>query len=326
MGRKKTVSIELSTEEKKQDHLNRHHIDRSLFVVPYNDGEAVRVVQILRAAGAPYLHVSRQNWGATLDAEWERIDWTPVTQKQVDRVVVMEMPGRQLNSAGQIELEQRIEGMGVALKVIDHHHYAWVNRFHSKSSLEQLCADIGWRMSPMDLAIAINDRSYIAGLKSLGLGKEEIGQVRRFDLLCQGNSANYIDKQLKAARAALPTLEGKKRFGIWVIDEPTLKLPYIMQEIALSHPKGFVCAFEYKSHKIGFSGTPLVVSELLKRDFKHWEKEIGRLIQYAGGDESFSKYWGLKVEHSSQKIPRSMADETLEFIGEVLAARSLKPD
>ena len=41
----------------------------TLFIVPKNDGEAKRALEILEALEAPHVLVSEQGWGATLDKE-----------------------------------------------------------------------------------------------------------------------------------------------------------------------------------------------------------------------------------------------------------------
>jgi hypothetical protein len=49
--------------------VNKVYLNETLFVVPRNDGEAIRAVEILEALDAPHLRVSKQAWGATLERE-----------------------------------------------------------------------------------------------------------------------------------------------------------------------------------------------------------------------------------------------------------------
>ena len=297
-----------------QPDLRREIIDTSLFVLPKNDGEAARACQILAAVKAPFVHISKQNWGATLDREWASLDLAGALEKKIKRVVIFEIPGVAEAKDMPIDKEEAIKAMGFDLLIIDHHHYKWVDRYQPKSSLEQLCSLIGWQMDEIDMAIAINDRSYIPGLKSLGISVDVMRQVRLFDLENQGNSRSYIEKQLQLARSLLGELTQKKKGDIWVLDEPSYKQPYIVQEISFDTPSGLTHAFEIKPHKLGFSGDPRVVDKLLKRDFSKWEKITGPLINYGGGDGRSSKFWGLKTSENRKTIPPKMAEETLEFI------------
>ena len=78
-----------------EDHPGPAGVDRALlnstlFIIPANDGEAIRCARILKAAAAPHVHVSSQQWGATLDREWEHFAHRmPAT---VRAVAIMEMP------------------------------------------------------------------------------------------------------------------------------------------------------------------------------------------------------------------------------------------
>jgi hypothetical protein len=49
--------------------INQSLIQETLFVIPNNDGEAKRTVEILKALKVPHLLESKQSWGATLDKE-----------------------------------------------------------------------------------------------------------------------------------------------------------------------------------------------------------------------------------------------------------------
>lgn len=297
-----------------QTTLNHDYIATTLFVLPHNDGEAARACQILRAVNAPYLHISRQAWGATLDSEWLRLSIETYDPRKVKNIMIMEMPGVANAPGDPIPLETKLRDLGFRLDIVDHHHYQWVNRFSTESSLEQLCTLIGWQMSADDLAIAINDRSYIPGLKALGLSSEQIRKVRLFDLLCQGNSPNYIEKQFQQARQWLPYLETTKRGKLWILDNRDIKQPYVVQELSLQSPDGLIHAFEIKGHKLGFTGHPNVVDHLLGYDHSKWLTTTGPLLAYAGGDGFSSKYWGLKTVSKNREIPRECADEVLKLI------------
>lgn len=298
----------------RQTNIHQELIDNSLFILPHNDGEAARACQILEAVKAPHVHISKQSWGATLDQEWPQLDLSNLKAKGIKRFVIFEIPGKAALMGDPIEKEELITKEGFELTIIDHHHYKWVERYKPVSSLEQLCQLIGWEMNEIDMAIAVNDRSYIPGLKSLGLSIDDIRKIRLFDLENQGNSRSYIDKQIQISRSLIPELESKRLGELWILDQAEYKQPYIVQELSIQSTIGLIHAFEIKPHKLGFSGDPDVVNQLMSRDYTHWEKQTGTLINYGGGDGKTSKFWGLKTSENRKTIPEEMAKETLEFI------------
>ena len=299
MSKKNKPLFEVTQQDlDRQTGLNQERIDTTLFILPENDGEAARSVQILRALGAPFIHVSAQKWGATLDKEWSKLNLG--TLNKVKNVLIFEMPGEQVGDS--IETEEKLKAHGVDLHIVDHHYYQWVDRHHTKASIEQLCEYLGWQMGEIDQAIAVNDRSYIPGMKALNIPKETIIRVRLFDLESQGNKRNYIDKQLKQARKDIESLREKKHGDLWVLDDPDHKQPYIMQELAIEDPIGLIHALEIKPHKVGFSGKPEVVQFLMKQDWSTWQDQTGPLISYGGGDARSSQFWGLKISDSGSKI------------------------
>ena len=262
--------------------------------------------------------MSNQAWGATLDNEWNQLSQNILDK--VSRVAIFEMPGLADEINAPIPKEEALKNMGLDLDIIDHHHYKWVDRYCTTSSLEQLCHLIGWNMNRDDTAIAVNDRSYIAGLKSMKLSNDEIRKIRTFDLLCQGNSASYIDRNVQQAINLIPTLEKKRRGDLWILDEPSYKQPFIVQELSLNTTSGLVHAFEIKPHKLGFSGCPNVVNALLDHDFSQWEAKIGSLITYGGGDGVVSKFWGLKLANNQKNISRELADHVLKLVESTLGS------
>ena len=170
--------------KRSQSSIDVDYVNETLFIVPRNDGEALRANQILSSIAAPHHHVSRQKWGASIDDEWQRLD--PKTLKNIKRVLIFEMPGRREDKSGELATEKRFRDMGIGVDIVDHHHYGWIDRYRETSSLEQLCAKIGWEMDERDLAIAINDRSHVQGLKKLGYSALQIRDVRRYDMMAQG--------------------------------------------------------------------------------------------------------------------------------------------
>ncbi len=307
----------------RQCRLRLDYINQTFFIIPHNDGEAVRCCQILRAVQAPFLHVSRQSWGATLDKEWPKINFASLDKSQVKNIMILEIPGLADHPGALIAKEAELVELGFQLDIIDHHHYQWVDRYKTVSSLEQLCDLIGWEMNDDDIAIAVNDRSYIPGLKALGLGKEAIRKVRQFDLVSQGNNTNYIDRHIKLAREWIPKLREEKRGDLWILDHPDVKQTYVSQELSIDDPKGYIQMFEIKGHKLGYSGRAEIVDMLLRSDFTKWESQTGPLKNYGGGDGVNAKFWSIKTAENRKSIPRAMADEVLGMIQS--AMESLTP-
>lgn len=297
-----------------QTGLDNEVINETLFVLPHNDGESARCCQILRALKAPHIHVSKQKWGATLDREWNNLHPETYDPEQIKTILIFELPGIAPAMGDVIASEARLNQMGFEVKIIDHHYYHWVDRFNPLSSLEQFCQYIGWQMNQDDLAIAINDRSYIPGLKKRGWPLDYIRKVRLYDLLAQGNNNNYIERQLQIARDWIPILRTKRRGELWVLADPTIKQPYVVQELSLQVDDGLVHTFEIKPHRLGFSGRTEIVDWLLTQDFSKWHHAAGGLITYAGGDGIDSKYWGAKTKSEGKALPAGMAEEVLDMI------------
>ncbi|MBQ47090.1 MAG: hypothetical protein CMP10_06360 [Zetaproteobacteria bacterium] len=303
--------------------LRKDRLSETLFIIPCNDGEAKRACDIIKITGAPYLYISKQKWGATLDKEWDRIPWDQY--KNIKSVCIFEMPGLEkgmlgaMNSGleGQIPAEAELLSRGLEVKIIDHHTYGWVDRYDSLSSLEQLCAWIGWDMSDLDIAIAVNDRSYIPGLRRMGLSQNEIRSIRRYDLLAQGNSANYIERQISMARQAKSRLQILKRGDLWILEDEKVNRVYLLQELALESPSGIAHILEYKRTKLGFSGSPAVVNVLLNLDFGEFGFKPG-YANYGGGDETGSKFWGFKPAGKDEFVSIDCWGAIIKLVSSVL--------
>ena len=203
--------------------------------------------------------------------------------------------------------------MGIDVDIVDHHHYSWVDRYHCASSLEQLCAKIGWKMDERDLAIAVNDRSHICGLKKMGYSATQIRHIRRYDMMAQGHGSSYIEKQIALAHTLLPPLEKAKIEDLWIFRNVRAHSAVLLQEIALRSPYGMVHVFEIRPHKLGFSGKPAVVDQLLREDFSRHGCRDG-YSSYGGGDSSLSKFWGFKPAHPEEVIRDVMERSVLDTI------------
>lgn len=294
-----------------QQIVDQDFISSSFFILPCNDGEAKRSCDILLSLRAPYLHISKQGWGATLDREWSKISWANLAG--LKRVVIFEMPGQKLEGT-EIEFERKVKTLGYELQIIDHHYYRWVDRYDRKSSLEQLCKSINWPLDWTDTAIAVNDRSYIPGLKKLGLSREEIVQVRVYDLKAQGFKTDHIDRQMARAPQVVESLSKRKRGDLWLIESADVERIFILQELALQSSDGISHVLEIGKKKLSFSGSPQVVNRLLNLDYTKFGFAKGYTC-YGGGDEAFSKFWGFRPRYAHEIVDPKFVGEVLLQIG-----------
>lgn len=304
---------------RQQTHINRDYLASTLFILPDNDGEARRSGHILAALDAPYVHTSAQKWGATLDAEWPHID--PSLFAKVRNVAIFEIPGTAPAKGAPIPMEQRItDELGLTLDIIDHHYYDWVDRYSPESSIEQLCAKIGWQLSPIDHAIAVNDRSYIPGLMALGLSQDQIRAYRTFDLMAQGKSLSEIAKQQQKCQGTIQELRKTKRGNLWVIEHLRVDRAILLQEIALQSPDGLSQVFEARPRKLGYSGHPRICEFLHGLNFASLGYPYDA-FNYGGGDGTVSKFWGYKPKNSkypfSSQFRRDILDLTITYMDEI---------
>jgi hypothetical protein len=292
---------------KSQTSLNWDLINSTLFVVPDNDGEARRALSILKSINAPYVIRSKQRWGATLDKE--KID-IELLQK-MKSVAIFEIPG--------LYEENQIRELGPEVIILDHHKYANIDRRQPLSSLEQLAELIGWRLSDLDYALAVNDRGYIPGLRKLNLNEAQIYAIRVYDLIAQGLSLSEVLTQIRNAKALIPGIQ--KMGSIFLLPEaPGIDEGILKQELAILSSDGMISALLLNNGKIGFTGDPKIVQKLLEFDFTTLGFRPGTYSQYGGGDPDASMFFGFKPK---EPHPESPTDEFIpipDFILENIKA------
>ena len=266
-----------------------------MYVVPANDGEAIRAHEILQAVGASHVYQSKQKWGATLDKEMPALlaKLAEQTHRSVKNICLFELPGQKQNAQGKIYYEEALRQQGYELEIIDHHYYDWVDRQHELSSLEQLCAKINWQMSEDDYHIAVNDRSYIPALLALRLSRTRIRQIRCFDLRAQGWQENAIAMQIEKANNHIEENKVKKRANLYLLAEQNAS--FIIQELTLRH--NTLNALTYRTHSLNFTGAPQIVDMLFSLDFSLLGCNPPFRI-YGGGDRRHLKFFGLKAKAS----------------------------
>ena len=276
----------------RKQHLRDERLQKTLFVVPVNDGEARRAQLILQACRAPHVYQSRQKWGALLDDEMPalRALLAQPTLRTVETICLFELPGFRRDADGTILSEQELRQLGYRLKVIDHHYYHWCDRQNDLSSLEQLCAYIGWSMNSDDYHIAVNDRSYIPALIEQGISRQRIRAIRHFDLIAQGWSESAITKQQAMAHADIELGRITIKDNLCVLWRYS---PITVQELFLRSPQ--LNALLCRSNGFAFSGVPSVVDKLFNYNFSTLKLPPPSRI-YGGGDKRYVKFFGLKTD------------------------------
>lgn len=259
------------------------YLEQTLFVLPKNDGEALRAVQILLALGVPNLHVSEQSWGASIDHEV--IPYNIL--RRVQRVVIFEMPGAQGEAA--------LRKSGKEIVIIDHHgSELFPDRYKKISSLEQLAALLNWPLSDDDRAIAVNDRGYIKGLRGLDISEEQIRRIRTFDLQAQGRTKADIEDATIKARNLLAFLPVER--GVTLYNGERVDTVILQQELALSVPSGVV-NFLGVTGSVRFSGQADIVKALSEIRLTDFGVNAADFDMYHGGDaEAGSMFFGLKFK------------------------------
>lgn len=244
------------------------------FLVPNNDAEAHRIIEILKSKPGVKVWVTNQQWGAS---------WDKVESKIMDEIYAHD------GHIWGVELQGKcpsFPGRKICHN-IDHHVYENDDRSNSKSSIQQVAGLIGYNMSNYDLMISINDTHYIDGMKSIKLYKpntatpisdEErealIIQVRALDRKCQGISETQ-EKQ------AINSIENNME----VIGDTII--------VKSKHSK---CAC-YTDRLFGKYKRLLVLSEDGESNFFGDQKTIETLFSsfqgWKGGDiDNDSGYWG----------------------------------
>jgi len=170
------VKIELSPEQKEL-------IANTTLIIPDNDGEAHLTIEIAKKLGID-VRVSNQAWGARLDQELKTNPDILSSAKKT--LIIFEMPSK--------EIEENLKQQGKLIEIIDHHQYQDDDRSKEESSLEQFLKKFNLTDKQLkDLGfdprfvkgVAINDKTYIYGLRQAGYSEEEIKKIREYDTRAQ---------------------------------------------------------------------------------------------------------------------------------------------
>jgi hypothetical protein len=313
--------------------VDRAFIEESLFVVPTNDGEAVRILQILDAVKAPFVKVGRQNHGGRLQDEgWpsnrNQLNKTlrkvrqqrlgtehDVELPDVKRIVVIEIPG--ISKKGEAYEKSFEEKYGLEIVPVDHHSYEGVDRYNPLSSLEQFASLIGWQMSRVDQMIAINDRSYIPGLRHAGFTSLEIRYTQVYSAICAGLKPADI---LNGTRQVVEFLNQQRITSEFIVfRDIKIDMTLLKQEIAMGSEQGFGNVLSImRGNSLFFSGAPEAVIAIRGIDWQAHGYAPGTVKVSSGGDPRFSQYIGLKFiappEGHSRKLPEPVIDNVISII------------
>jgi hypothetical protein len=288
-----------------QDQLQRDLLNETLFILPANDLESLAAAKILFAAEAPYIWVSNQSWGAKLGRNEMDRGLLDYFKLPIKRVMVFEMPGP--------EWEEWIVRSRLELKIIDHHDYVsdGILRANPKSSLEQLCEWIGWKMSKADRLIAIADRGFIPGLKKEGIDVYDILSLRGAELVVQSKYWSVHDYLIDIRGMAQRLISGGADIRTLADARLYYLGPNLPKEISSRYKNllpvfsktGIVNILQASDSNVSFSGDPRIAEKLLAYDWVgHFHLNPGEFQLYGGGDADGSKYMNIKFHASNSRF------------------------
>lgn len=255
--------------------LNKESLKATTFIIPQNDGEAYGISDLLTSVGAPDIRRSQQPWGARLDLEPVS---TFIDLKQT--VVIVEMPSP--------HKEEELRQLNHSVIIIDHHSYGDLDRNHSLCSLEQMAQLLGVSLTPWLQALAMNDRSYIYGLRQTGYSLETIKKVRTYDLECQGMTPVLMHLNEKAYKK-------KQVIGdLTVCFLPSANSSYVADLHVFDTLESIkdILIFCYEGTKylnVKFSGKPENAAKL----YHHFKGRNGMTQWHGGGGPT--KFWGTST-------------------------------
>lgn len=165
-----------------------------LFVVPKNDAEAMRIIEILKENKEDFL-VTSQTWGASWDNLEDSIKDT------IEENFKKYQIGISKSEIFGVELQGKAPN--ILCKNIDHHTYENDDRTNKLSCLQQVLKLINREESQFDKLISANDIGYIPAMEALNATVEEIQKIRALDRKAQG----VTQQQEQQATKAIENLE-----------------------------------------------------------------------------------------------------------------------
>lgn len=260
---------------------------KTLFVVPDNDAEALKIIEMLERNGQE-VAITHQRWGAS----WEKVE-EEIRQRigQYDTVYGVELKG---------------DCPSENCKNIDHHVYfedgETDREREPKSSLRQVAELLGVELSQEELFYEANDTGYIPAMRKLGerLGVSEEDMLRIIQKVNDDESrAQGVTEELKrmAAEAVDEGYIYDDRL-IW-IDLPDFRA---MREVTnILHERG-------KHNKLLHETTVIDTHDAGRRIIVFGKREgvIDKLIEkypdnsWTGGQEEHG-YFGIQLPEDEDK-------------------------
>ena len=277
---------------------------KTLFIVPNNDAEAIKIQEILAREGkikGKDFVVTEQGWGSS----WENLE-EPIKEiiKDYDKVYGIELKGKIL---------------GENCENIDHHiYYEGENREEykkEKTSLEKIADILGTKLTIEEQFYVANDVEYIPGMRklgqNLGLSEQDVAEfvekVNNDEAKAQG-----ITNEIKemARRAIEKGYIYDQR--LIVIDIPEIKA---MREVTnilykmgkhgdMYHETTVINIHDKEGRIVVFGKREGIIDELIK---KYPEKS------WTGGEQTHG-YFGIQLDGIEEK--ENIAKEIVGFLEE----------
>lgn len=224
-----------------------------IFVVPDNDLEAKRIIEILKDqegfTEGKDLFITKQGWGAS----WDGLE--PEIKEALKK------------NSGQTIYGVELQGKSPYIN-IDHHAYEGDDRSNSLSSIEQVANIFGRPLSMEDMFIARNDAGHIDAMRSfgeaLGLSEEaiedNIRKVRLMDRQAQG----ITKEQEEAAEQAVSERRDYKgqKGDLTVVTLPHSKCATVTDRLYGSYENLLI--FDSTSSEVNFYGKQSVIGPLFE--------------------------------------------------------------
>jgi hypothetical protein len=244
---------------------------KRIFVVPKNDAEAVRIIEILQEKNEKLL-ITSQSWGAS----WEGLE------EEIKKEL------HEYDKKYQLSIDSKIAIYGVELKGnneynaidIDHHCYDNEDRSNKKSSLEQVAEIINYQLSNYDKMISANDTGYIPAMQNLDIdiAAEEreslIIKVRALDRKCQGITEEQEEQAIESIENNLEKID-----ETIIVKSPHSKCACYTDRLFGKYKRLLVISEDGESN---FYGDKYTIEELFNK-FEGWK---------GGNIEGNNGYWG----------------------------------
>lgn len=236
--------------------------EKRIFVVPNNDAEANRIIEILEEREED-VFITNQNWGAN----WENLE-TKIKEKLKfyckynSKIYGVELQGVNPYNATNI----------------DHHCYKDDDRTNEKSSLEQVSKIVGYHPYILDEMIIANDIGYIPAMEKVNASEETkeryIHKVRQLDRKAQGVTEKQEEQAIDAIENNL-----EKIGETIIINSPHSKCACYTDRLFGKYERLLIIS---EDGEINFYGDKKTISKLFNK-FEGWK---------GGNIEEDNGYWG----------------------------------